>query len=163
MRKTVVFDFDGVIHKGYSGYKDGSIYGEIDDDLLDFIYELMENFYIVISSNRDADQIVDFLNGYQNKILFKRFDKDKDNLYWKDKNAVGVTNQKAIGILYIDDRGYRYNSKNSSKCINEIKNILYDQYEKSVRPAVEKLLEEADQAAMGTGEFYTYKDAFCEE
>ena len=125
MRKTVVFDFDGVIHKGYSGYKDGSIYGEIDDDLLDFIYELMENFYIVISSNRDADQIVDFLNGYQNKILFKRFDKDKNNLYWKDKNAVGVTNQKAIGILYIDDRGYRYNSKTSLKCIDEIKNILY--------------------------------------
>ena len=125
MRKTVVFDFDGVIHKGYKGYKDGSIYGEIDDDLLDFIYELMKDFYVVISSNRDADQIVDFLNGYQNKILFKRFDKDKNNLYWKDKNAVGVTNQKAIGILYIDDRGYRYNSKNSSKCINEIKNILY--------------------------------------
>lgn len=125
MRKTVVFDFDGVIHKGYSGYKNGSIYGEIDNNLLDFIYELMKDFYIVISSNRDADQIVDFLNGYQNKILFKRFDKDKNNLYWKDKNAVGVTNQKAIGILYIDDRGYRYNSKNSSKCVDEIKNILY--------------------------------------
>ena len=125
MRKTVVFDFDGVIHKGYKGYKDGSIYGEIDNNLLDFIYELMKDFYIVISSNRDADQIVDFLNGYQNKILFKRFDKDKNNLYWKDKNAVGVTNQKAIGILYIDDRGYRYNSKTSLKCIDEIKNILY--------------------------------------
>lgn len=124
MRKTVVFDFDGVIHKGYKGYKDGSIYGEIDDNLLDFIYELMKDFYVVISSNRDADQIVDFLNGYQNKILFKRFDKDKNNLYWKDKNAVGVTNQKAIGILYIDDHGYRYNSKNSSKCIDEIKNML---------------------------------------
>lgn len=125
MRKTVVFDFDGVIHKGYSGYKNGSIYGEIDNNLLDFIYELMKDFYIVISSNRDADQIVDFLNGYQNKILFKRFDKDKNNLYWKYKNAVGVTNQKAIGILYIDDRGYRYNSKTSLKCIDEIKNILY--------------------------------------
>lgn len=125
MRKTVVFDFDGVIHKGYSGYKNGSIYGEIDNNLLDFIYELMNDFYIVISSNRDADQIVDFLNGYQNKILFKRFDKDKNNLYWKDKNAIGVTNQKAIGILYIDDRGYRYNSKTSLKCIDEIKNILY--------------------------------------
>lgn len=124
MRKTVVFDFDGVIHKGYKGYKDGNIYGEIDDNLLDFIYELMKDFYVVISSNRDADQIVNFLNGYQNKILFKRFDKDKNNLYWKDKNAVGVTNQKAIGILYIDDRGYRYNSKYSLKCIGDIKDII---------------------------------------
>lgn len=77
MRKTVVFDFDGVIHKGYKGYKDGSIYGEIDDDLLDFIYELMKDFYIVISTNRDAEQIVDFLNAYQQKILFKKFEKIK--------------------------------------------------------------------------------------
>lgn len=29
-KKTIVFDFDGVIHKGYKGWKDGSIYGEID-------------------------------------------------------------------------------------------------------------------------------------
>lgn len=34
---------------------------------------------------------------------------------------------------------------------------------KSVRTAVEKLLEEADQAAMGKGEFYTYEDVFGEE
>lgn len=33
----------------------------------------------------------------------------------------------------------------------------------SVPPAVEKLLEEADQAAMGKGEFYTYEDVFGEE
>ena len=29
-RKTIVFDFDGVIHKGYDGWRDGSIYGELD-------------------------------------------------------------------------------------------------------------------------------------
>ena len=124
MRKTVVFDFDGVIHKGYKGYKDGSIYGEIDNNLLDFIYELMKDFYIVISTNRDAEQIVDFLNAYQQKILFKKFEKNKNNLYWEDTHSVGVTNQKAIGILYIDDRGYRYNSKYSLKCIGDIKEIL---------------------------------------
>ena len=32
-KKTIVFDFDGVIHKGYKGWKDGSIYGQIDYDL----------------------------------------------------------------------------------------------------------------------------------
>ena len=32
-KKTIVFDFDGVIHSGYRGYGDGSIYGKIDLDL----------------------------------------------------------------------------------------------------------------------------------
>ena len=35
--KTVVFDFDGVIHKGYNGWKDGSIYGTIDTELMSYI------------------------------------------------------------------------------------------------------------------------------
>lgn len=41
-KKTLVFDFDGVIHKGYNGWKDGSIYGEIDFSLLAYIKELMK-------------------------------------------------------------------------------------------------------------------------
>ena len=57
-KKTIVFDFDGVIHSGYRGYRDGSIYGKIDLDLLDYIKDLMKNYYIVISSNRPAEQIV---------------------------------------------------------------------------------------------------------
>ena len=62
MKKTIVFDFDGVIHKGYKGWKDGSIYGEIDYELLDYIKELMQEHYIVISSNRSSEQIVKFMN-----------------------------------------------------------------------------------------------------
>ena len=31
------------------------------------------------------------------------------NMYWNKDNVVGVTNEKAVGIIYIDDRGYRYN------------------------------------------------------
>lgn len=42
MKKTIVFDFDGVIHTQYSGYKDGSIYGKIDDTVLDFMSELLK-------------------------------------------------------------------------------------------------------------------------
>lgn len=63
MKKTIVFDFDGVIHTEYLGYKDGSIYGKVDDKILEFILELLESYYVVISSNRPAKQIVDFMNG----------------------------------------------------------------------------------------------------
>ena len=120
-KKTIVFDFDGVIHSGYRGYGDGSIYGEIDFDLLDYIKELMKNYYIVISSNRPAEQIVKYMNDLNYGIEFKVFNKDMDeNMYWNDSDAIGVTNQKAVGYLYVDDRGFRYeNLEDLKKFIKE--------------------------------------------
>jgi|GEM_PF-1368068 len=116
-KKTIVFDFDGVIHTGYEGWKDGSIYGEIDYDLLTYMKELMKDYYIVISSNRPAQQIVEHLNYICSRYLnvmdlnlsFEVFNKDmEDNMYWTKDNVIGVTNEKAVGALYIDDRGYHY-------------------------------------------------------
>lgn len=125
-KKTIVFDFDGVIHKGYKGWKDGSIYGEIDYELLNYIKELMKDYYIVISSNRPAVQIVTHLSKDKNiDLKFKVFNKDmENNLYWKEDDIIGVTNEKAVGIIYIDDRGYRYNGlddliDNLNKYVNE--------------------------------------------
>lgn len=124
LKKTIVFDFDGVIHKGYEGWKDGSIYGEIDYKLLNYIKELMQDYYIVISSNRPAEQIVDFINkDCNNPLDFEVFKKDmKSNMYWNKDNVVGVTNEKAVGILYIDDRGYRYT--NIDKLKNDLKGLV---------------------------------------
>lgn len=120
-KKTIVFDFDGVIHSGYRGYGDGSIYGKIDLDLLDYIKDLMKNYYIVISSNRSAEQIVKYMNDLDYGIKFKLFNKDMDeNMYWNDPDAIGVTNQKAVGWLYVDDRGFRYkNLEDLKKFIKE--------------------------------------------
>ena len=120
-KKTIVFDFDGVIHSGYRGYGDGSIYGKIDLDLLDYIKDLMKNYYIVISSNRPAEQIVKYMNDLDYGIEFKLFNKDMDeNMYWNDSDAIGVTNQKAVGWLYVDDRGFRYkNLEDLKKFIKE--------------------------------------------
>ena len=120
-KKTIVFDFDGVIHSGYRGYGDGSIYGKIDLDLLDYIKELMKNYYIVISSNIPAEQIVKYMNDLDYGIEFKVFNKDMDeNMYWNDSDAIGVTNQKAVGWLYVDDRGFRYkNLEDLKKFIKE--------------------------------------------
>ena len=109
--KTIVFDFDGVIHIGYKGWKDGSIYGGIDTNLIDYIKSLMKDYYIVISSNRPAKQIVEHMNKLNLGLGFEVFNKDLDkNMYWNKKGIVGVTNEKAVGILYVDDRGYRYNN-----------------------------------------------------
>ena len=122
-KKTLVFDFDGVIHKCYNGWKDGTIYGKIDFSLLAYIKELMKDYYIVISSNRPAIQIVDYMTSLDCGIEFEVFNKDlKDNMYWNKDNVIGVTNEKAIGILYVDDRGYRYHDlENLQKFIKENK------------------------------------------
>ena len=126
-KKTIVFDFDGVIHSGYRGYGDGSIYGKIDLDLLDYIKDLMKNYYIVISSNRPAEQIVKYMNDLNYGIEFKVFNKDMDeNMYWNDSDAIGVTNQKAVGWLYIDDRGFRYKNLEDLKKFIKEENLYYE-------------------------------------
>lgn len=129
-KKTIVFDFDGVIHTGYKGWKDGSIYGQIDYNLLYFIKEIMKDYYVVISTNRPANQIVEFMNKDENNPLdFEVFEKDmKGNLYWNKDNVVGVTNEKAVGILYIDDRGYRY--KGLADLIDNLKKFLPERKKK---------------------------------
>ena len=112
MKKTIVFDFDGVIHKGYDGWKDGLIYGQIEYKLLDFMVELMDKYYIVISSCRPAEQIVNFMNDLKYKdLVFEQY----DSLYWQKDNIVGVTNRKAVGILYIDDRAWQYQNDFSAE------------------------------------------------
>lgn len=115
-KKTIVFDFDGVIHIGYKGWKDGLIYGEIDTNLIDYIKELMRDYYIVISSNRPAKQIVEHMNKLNLGIKFELFNKNlKDNMYWNKDYVVGVTNEKAVGILYVDDRAFRYSNLDDLK------------------------------------------------
>ena len=127
-KKTIVFDFDGVIHLGYDGWRDGSIYGIINWRLLDYIEELLEDYYIVISTNRPAQQIVDYFEKIKENVplKFEVFKKDmKDNMYWNKDGVIGVTNEKAIGILYIDDRAFRYDkNKDTWDNIDSINEIL---------------------------------------
>lgn len=128
-KKTIVFDFDGVIHLEYKGWKDGSIYGVINWRLLDYIEELLENYYVVISTNRSAQQIVDYFENIKEQVAplkFEVFKKDmKENMYWNKDGIIGVTNEKAIGILYIDDRGFRYDkNKDTYENIENIKKVL---------------------------------------
>lgn len=79
--KTIVFDFDGVIHVGYKGWKDGSIYGDIDIEVIDYIKKLMNNYYVVISSNRPAKQIVEHMNKLNLGVAFEVFEKDLGKKY----------------------------------------------------------------------------------
>ena len=49
----------------------------------------------------------------------KLFKKDLNkNMYWNNDNIIGVTNEKAVGILYVDDRDFLYNN------LDDLKNLL---------------------------------------
>ena len=49
----------------------------------------------------------------------KLFKKDlNENMYWNKDNIIGVTNEKAVGILYVDDRDFLYNN------LDDLKNLL---------------------------------------
>lgn len=128
-KKTIVFDFDGVIHLGYKGWKDGTIYGTINWRLLDYIESLLKDYYVVISTNRPAQQIVDYFESIKEQVAplkFEVFKKDiNENMYWNKDDVIGVTNEKAVGILYVDDRGFRYdNTKDTYENIFLINKVL---------------------------------------
>ena len=119
--KTVVFDFDGVIHRGYKGWKDGSIYGDIDPILVNYIdYLLEQGWYVCVSSNRPAEDIVKYMNKPKTKKRLNLqhswvvYDKEKDGLYWNKRGIVGVTNWKPVGVIYVDDRGFRWDKTNTT-------------------------------------------------
>ena len=110
---AVAFDFDGVVHKYSKGWQDGSIYDEINADVLDIINTLMmNNIPCVIMSTRDPQQIKDwwnmqwFGNSLPTKVL------DFDTVFYNDCDCIGITNRKIAAQLYIDDRAYRYTEHN---------------------------------------------------
>lgn len=97
MKKTIVFDFDGVIHRYSRGWQDGSIYDIPNDNIYDVLSELKRKGYeIVVVSTRCAQPggIVAIEN-------------------WLDKNHLGeyvdkVCKEKPPAMVYIDDRAICY-------------------------------------------------------
>lgn len=118
---AVAFDFDGVIHKYSKGWQDGSIYGEVNVDVLDIINTLMmNNIPCVIMSTRDPQQIKDwwdkqwFSGGIPVKVL------DFNTVFYNDCTCLGITNRKIATQLYIDDRGYRYSKQNIDELLFDL-------------------------------------------
>jgi len=52
MKKTIVFDFDGVIHKYSKGWQDGSIYDEPVEGIKELIDDLRTKYKVVVVSTR---------------------------------------------------------------------------------------------------------------
>ena len=110
MKKTVVFDFDGVIHSYTSGWKGENI---IPDKPVDGIKEAIEQirsegYEVIIVSTRCAY--------FEGKVAI---------FEWLKKYGIvvdDVCKEKPPAICYIDDRAICFDGK-SSELLDKIKNF----------------------------------------
>lgn len=109
-RKTIVFDFDGVIHKYSKGWQDGSIYDEPVDGIKDVINELHREYDIYIVSTRCRE-----LSG---QIAVQRY-LEKYNIEYDC-----VTSIKVPAQVYVDDRGITFDPANIKTLASDIRNFL---------------------------------------
>jgi adenylyl-sulfate kinase len=105
-RKTIAIDFDGVIHKYSRGFKGlDNAYDEPSEGTREALTELKSQGYsLKIFSSRPAPVIQSWLEKYDMSDLID-----------------DVSNFKFPAHIYIDDRGFRFESW---KQINEILNII---------------------------------------
>lgn len=105
-KMAIAFDFDGVIHEMNDGWRNGEIYGRINNDVIQAIYELNKmKIPVFICSSRAPNQIVEFWNKQGFKLEAKVI---RDTFFFNDTDYIGVTNRKLPAQLYIDDRAFKY-------------------------------------------------------
>ena len=108
-KKTIVFDFDGVIHKYSKGWQDGSIYDEPVEGIKEVISELHKTYDIFIVSTR-----------------CRKLSGEREMTLWLEEYGIeydGLTSIKVPAIVYVDDRGLTFDPKNIKNLVNDIKNF----------------------------------------
>ena len=106
-RKSIVFDFDGVIHKYSKGWQDGSIYDEPVAGIKEVINELHKTYDIYVVSTRARE-----LSG---QLEIERY-LDKYGIEYDC-----VTSIKVPAMVYIDDRAITFDPENIDQLVQDIK------------------------------------------
>jgi hypothetical protein len=114
-RKTICFDFDGVIHDYKEGWKDGSIYGNLVPGIMFLMIKLLKDNNVFILSTRNAYQIKEWfhkLHLKETNIIHPSFTViSYTTEFWNptNVNTIGIANHKLPANIYIDDRGLKFN------------------------------------------------------
>lgn len=105
-RKTMAFDFDGVIHKYSGGWQDGSVYDDIDVTGIRMAHE--RGFAVAVMTSRDVTQVAQVLMDHDFAV---KIDDTCSYTFWNGLatgEVVLVTNRKIAAVAYIDDRGVNF-------------------------------------------------------
>ena len=108
-KKIVAIDFDGVIHNDHLGYHDGTIYGEPIEGSIQSIKRLSKNYSLVIYSCKSNPNrpLVDEKTGTE--LIWEWLDKQGIK-----QNITDVVWGKPNALIYIDDKGYRFENWNDT-------------------------------------------------
>jgi len=110
-KPMIVLDFDGVIHRYRQGWQGGEIYDEPMPGIESVLQEWSERFKLVILTTRDPNVpggVWDWLKKYELHRFFGPGD---------------VTNKKPPAMVYVDDRGYRFEGKWTTRVMVEIERL----------------------------------------
>lgn len=107
--QNISIDFDGVIHSFHLGYHDGTCYGDPIPGSLGALQELSKNYNIVIFTAK-AKPDRPLINGKTGtELVWEWLKKYNVDCYVKE-----VTSEKPRSLLYIDDKGYRFENWNDT-------------------------------------------------
>jgi hypothetical protein len=106
MKKTILVDFDGVIHRYSKGWHDGTAYDEPMEGAFEALKGLEKDWRVVIFSTRESGQIATWLGekGYPNPLE--------------------ITNVKLPATAIIDDRAIRF--ENWDQALSDFKHHYED-------------------------------------
>ena len=113
--KTIALDFDGVIHNDIKGFHDGTIYGTPIEGTKDALIELSKSYKLVIYSCKSNPNRPLINNKTGTELIWEWFEQ------WDMKQYISdVVINKPNALLYIDDRGLKFESWNQiMRQINE--------------------------------------------
>ena len=114
--KQIAIDFDGVIHKNSLGFSDGTIYDSPIKGTKEALEQLHKKYKIIIFTCKvKPDRPL--IKGKTGKQLIKDW-LSKHNLL---QYIHEITCEKPRAVLYIDDKGYRFNNWDST--LNFLNNV----------------------------------------
>ena len=105
----IAIDFDGVIHSNSKGYHDGTIYDPPLPGTEEALKQLSKKYKIIIFTCK-AKPDRPYINGKSGTELIEDW-LSKYNLLSYIHN---ITCEKPRSVIYIDDKGYRFNDWNST-------------------------------------------------
>jgi hypothetical protein len=114
MARTVALDFDGVLHDYLEGWKDGTIYGEIDPEAVEAVRALQwSGVAVYVLTSREPRSVALWLAG---KGLAPCLETETYRPeFWDSTDLILVTNRKLPAEQYVDDRAWPFRQGNPDR------------------------------------------------